>query len=327
MAETPLHLAPRPSPSVATGGDADPGSSGAAPLRGILLAVVGACLFSLKPILIKLAYAYPIDATVLMTLRMAFSLPFYIVLAFMAVAERRRRALPISLDAPTLARTALIGIAGYYAASYLDLLGLTMITAQFERLILFTYPTFVLLLGALLLGERISVHTALAVVLSYLGLALIFAQDLRTFGHDVTLGAACVLGASLTYSGYLLLSQFEIRKLGSRLFTCLAMIAASLAILVHFAASHATSALVDLPLPVYGLTLMIAVVATVIPSLLVAAAIEAIGPGLTSTLSGLGPVFTTGLGISLLGEPFTLWHLAGMALVIAGALLLAQNST
>lgn len=299
----------------------------APPLRGILLAIAGACLFSTKPVIIKIAYnTYPIDAETLMTLRMVFSLPFYVAFAFMAVGERRRKGIALNLDRDTLAKTAAIGILGYYAAAFLDLKGLTLITAQFERLILFTYPTFVLLLGALLFGHRIGWRIIIAVILTYLGLALIFGQDLKLFGASVVTGAAYVLGASLTFSFYVLFSQFQIKKLGSRLFTCLAMIAASFAILVHFAATHEVAALV-LPLRVYGLTLAIAVIATVIPSFLIAAAIEAIGPGMTSTLSGIGPVFTTLLGISLLDEPFTPWHFAGMALVLSGTLILSQART
>ena len=42
---------------------------------------------------------------------------------------------------------------GYWFASYTDFLGLVYISAQFERLILFTYPAFVVLFGALFFGQ------------------------------------------------------------------------------------------------------------------------------------------------------------------------------
>ncbi len=292
--------------------------------RGILLAVAGASLFSTKPIIIKFAYAYPIDAVTLMTLRMGFSLPFYLGFAIWAWRERDENNIETDFSSRTLIKTALIGILGYYVASYLDLEGLTMITAQFERLILFTYPTFVILLGALFFRQLIAPGTIAAVGITYLGLAIIFGQDLQLFGDEVILGSAYVLGAALTFAGFILFSQFEIGKLGSRLFTCVAMITASLAILAHFWATHPLSMLVQ-PLEVYGLSFLIALFATVIPSFLIAAAIEKIGSGATATLSGIGPVMTTLLGISLLGEPFTPWHFAGMALVISGALILSQK--
>ncbi len=292
--------------------------------RGIALAVVGACLFSTKPIIIRFTYGWPIDAVTLMTLRMAFSLPFYLLFALLAVHQRRKMHIKTRLSSQTLARTAIIGIVGYYIASYLDLYGLTMVTAQFERLILFTYPAFVILLGAMFFKRPIDPRFPGSLILTWAGLAIIFGQDLKLFGTDIITGAACILGAALSFAGYILFSQFEIEKLGSRLFTCLAMIAASIAILVHFAVTRSPEMLLQ-PLPVYGLTFLIAVLATVIPSFLIAAAIEEIGSGQTALLSAIGPVFTTVLGIGLLGEPFTIWHLAGMVLVIYGALHLSQK--
>ncbi len=292
--------------------------------KGITLAVAGACLFSTKPIIIKFTYAYPIDAVTLMTLRMAFSLPFYLVFAILALRERSRKGLTTELSITTLTKTALIGILGYYVASYLDLEGLTMVTAQFERLILFTYPSFVILLGALLFGQKITARIITALFVTYAGLAILFGQDLRLFGNEVMIGAAYVFGASLTFAGYILFSKTQINKIGARLFTCFAMIAASLSILAHFAITHDLAMLAQ-PLPVYGLTFMIAVLSTVLPSFLIATAIEEIGSTPTALLGSIGPVFTTLLGIFLLGEIFTTWHFIGMVLVISGALILSQK--
>ena len=294
--------------------------------KGIALAIAGACLFSTKPILIKFVYDYPIDAVTLMTLRMGFSLPFYLVFAIVAWRQRARQNIDTDYSARTLARTATIGIVGYYIASYLDLVGLTMVTAQFERLILFTYPTFVILLGAVLFGHRVTRRFLAALAITYAGLAVIFGQDLHLFGSEIVLGSAFVLGAAISFAGYILFSQFEISRLGARLFTCFAMIAASAAIILHFLATHPVAMLIQ-PQQVYGLTLLVAILSTVLPTFLIAAAIEQIGAGPTAMLSGIGPLFTTILGISLLGEPFTPWHLVGMILVLSGALLLSQKST
>ncbi|WP_232522198.1 hypothetical protein [Sulfuriferula plumbiphila] len=41
-----------------------------------------------------------------------------------------------------------LGLTGYYLASYLDFLGLQYISARLERLILFLYPTMVVVLTA-----------------------------------------------------------------------------------------------------------------------------------------------------------------------------------
>ena len=48
---------------------------------GLLLATLGAIAFSGKAIIVKLAYRYGVDAVTLITYRMLFALPLFLVLA------------------------------------------------------------------------------------------------------------------------------------------------------------------------------------------------------------------------------------------------------
>ncbi len=50
-------------------------------VAGLLLAIGGVVFFSLRPIFIKLAYAYVTDPVTLLALRMLFSMPFFIAAA------------------------------------------------------------------------------------------------------------------------------------------------------------------------------------------------------------------------------------------------------
>jgi drug/metabolite transporter (DMT)-like permease len=122
-------------------------------LIGYAFAAVGATLFSTKAIIIKLAYADGINAETLLALRMLLSLPFYAAIGLISVAERRRVGRPLPARRAVLYAT-LVGMLGYWFASYTDFLGLVYISAQFERLILFTYPAFVVVLGALFSRSR-----------------------------------------------------------------------------------------------------------------------------------------------------------------------------
>jgi len=292
---------------------------------GVILGIIGAALFSTKPILIKFIYAYDVEPAVLMTLRMGFSLPFYLVFALIAFRQRKRDNIATDYSTRTLAITALIGIAGYYIASYLDLEGLTRITAQFERLILFTYPIFVAILSAMFLGIKFSRSTAISLALTYAGLAVIFAYDFSDFGPQVLSGSLLVLGAAAVFAGYVVFSKAPIEKLGSRLFTCFAMIAASFAILIHFLV-FSNMADLNQPWQVYGYVMAIAVFATVLPTFFLAEAIARIGPGPTSITGSVGPIFTTLMATVVLGEKFSLAHLAGTILIIAGVVWLTKNS-
>ena len=108
-----------------------------------MLGVLG---FSFKAILIKLAYAaYPVDAVTLLALRMVYATPFFAAMAWWAA--RDRGAPPLTRD--DWKQLALLGFIGYYLASLFDFMGLQYITAALERLVLFLYPTMVVLLSAL----------------------------------------------------------------------------------------------------------------------------------------------------------------------------------
>ncbi len=121
---------------------------------GYVFAATGALLFSTKGIIVKLAYGYDVSPETLIALRAVFSLPFY--LAIGAFAWINLRLGGGTLPSARLIGTAmLVGVFGVWFASYTDFIGLTLISAQFERLILFTYPLFVVLFGAMFFGQRI----------------------------------------------------------------------------------------------------------------------------------------------------------------------------
>ena len=147
---------------------------------GPLFAVLGVFGFSVKAILIKLAYAwYPVDALTLLTLRMLFSAPFFIAMAWWS--SRPPHARPLArADWTSLCR---LGFIGYYLASLLDFMGLAYITAALERLVLFLYPTMVVVLSALVLRKPITRRVALALLLSYAGIAIVFVRDLAAIGR------------------------------------------------------------------------------------------------------------------------------------------------
>ena len=125
-------------------------------------------LFAAKGILIKLAFAEGVDTLTLLALRMGLSVPVYVAVGVLAYARERQRAVPM----PAYPKALLIGVIGYWFSSYADFKGLETLTPQFERLILFTYPLFVLLLGAALFHMPLRWKPLVAFGIAYLGLAV-----------------------------------------------------------------------------------------------------------------------------------------------------------
>ena len=105
-------------------------------LIGGLIALIGAILFSTKAVLVKLAYQYDIDAVSLLMLRMLFSLPVFLIIGLTSLSMDKNSQVNLKLN---LWKVTILGLLGYYLASYLDLSGLKYIDASLERIIPVSY--------------------------------------------------------------------------------------------------------------------------------------------------------------------------------------------
>lgn len=289
---------------------------------GYILAALGSILYAMKGVLIKLAYGenaahIEVDAITLLTLRMAFSFPFYGVIGFMALRARRREGQPLPESRVFLACMGL-GLMGYYASSFLDFEGLVYLSAQFERLLLFTYPMFVMLLGVLFFGAVITAWRVMTLLVTYSGIAIIFMNGATARGEHALWGAGLVLTAAFSFAIYQLVAKSMIQALGSRIFTCVAMSAAAIAIFVHFLATHQIGQLFDLSPRIIWLAVLIALFSTVLPSFMLNAALGRISAQAVSMLGSVSPVFTVAMAVVLINEPFTLTDALGTVLVIGG---------
>ncbi|VAW46186.1 Permease of the drug/metabolite transporter (DMT) superfamily [hydrothermal vent metagenome] len=284
---------------------------------GFVLAIVGTALFSLKSIFIKLAYIEGLNSDSVLMVRMALALPIYLVILAWLMRYKTRPAILSS----RLLKITFLGFIGYYLSSWLDLKGLEMISAQLERLTLFTYPFLVAILGALFFKTPLTRKIIVALIISYGGLWLVFFQELSVSGELVFLGTLFVFLAALSFSFYVLFGKKVIHEVGSLWFTSLAMAISSFFVLIHFAVVGDFSTLYITPLAWLWLVLL-AIFSTVIPSFMISEAIARIGPAQTGIVGILGPIVTMGLAIYILNEAFTLWHAIGMTLVISGVALL-----
>lgn len=289
-----------------------------ASLIGAGLVFLSAVGFSLKAVLVKLAYVYAVDPVTLLALRMGFSLPFFLGAALWISRQQSR----VRLETRDWLSVLILGLLGYYLASYLDFLGLQYVSAGLERLILFTYPTMVLLLSALLLKRAISGRDAVALLISYGGIGLAFAHDASLQQDGALWGALLIAGSALSYAIYMIGSGQAIARFGVAQFTAYAMTVSSVAVMLQFFAVHDLEMLV-LPRRVYELALVMAIVSTVLPAFMLSAGIRRIGASQASLISAIGPISTIVLGHLLLSEPITLMQIAGTALVCAGTLIIS----
>jgi len=202
------------------------------------IVLVGAVLFSTKAVMVKLALPYGIDPVSLLALRMLFALPIYI--AILAFVQRNS-------PAPTspyhqIPRIIFLGIIGYYLASYFDFAGLAYIAASLERVILYLYPTMVLLISAIVLKKQIHVQQWIAIGLCYAGVAIaVLLGNSDFYGENHALGVALIFLSAFTYAIYSVGSGEVIPVVGVWRFTCYAMIVSALCVVAHFMIANPVS--------------------------------------------------------------------------------------
>lgn len=275
--------------------------------------------FSLRPILIKLCYAaHPVSPSTLLFLRMMLALPFFLVIAWWLRRQEPR------LAWRDWAAIGALGFLGYYGASFLDIIGLQWVGAGVGRLILFLFPTLVLLLSFLFLRKPPTRRELIALAVSYAGIALVVANQIEGTpqGRLFAVGAFLIFASALCYATYLVAGSQIVQRVGSMRFTAYSMVLATLPAVAQFALAE-TPASLELPAAVWIYMAILATASTVVPVFLQAEALKRIGANHFALIGAVGPVsvaVTSALGLD---EPFGWPQALGGALVIFGVLLVS----
>jgi drug/metabolite transporter (DMT)-like permease len=292
---------------------------------GYSMAVLGAVLFATKGVLIKLMYQAGVSVETALALRMITALPVFIAIGVYAVVKAPQR---LGLLTPVrLLAVAAVGTLGYWFSSYVDFAGLYFVSAQYERLVLFTYPFLSFLLGIWFFRDAMNWRAVPGLVVSYVGLVVIFAWNLSEDPHGLIEGTVLVLLAALAYALFQHLAKRQMSHIGPLLFTCIGNVVAGAVAIGINAGQHGIDHMAMLPAQIWLYGLGLGLIGTVLPSFMINIAISRIGARSTAATGTYGPVMTIVLAVWILGEPFTLWHALGTALVIGGSILFGRAET
>ena len=293
-------------------------------ISGVIIALLGAICFSTKAILVKLAYRdTEVDTISLLALRMIFSLPFFIAYAFTSSSKQTN----VRFTGKQWVSVAIIGCLGYYVSSLLDFLGLQYVTASIERLILFVYPTLVLLMSAVIFKEKIKPIQWLALLITYAGLLIAFFGEVDFNSHhsdNFILGSILIFICAFTFAAYIVGSGRLIPLLGAAKFNSYAMCFAAIGVLIHFFITSDVS-LFHFSGTVYFYSFLMAIISTVIPSYLVVEGIKRIGSDNTAIVGSIGPVSTIIMAYLFLDEHIYFLQLVGTAMILMGVLLISRQ--
>lgn len=293
-------------------------------LAGFVITITGAILFSTKAIFVKLAFAAThTDAVTLLALRMLFSLPFYLVAARIAYTKENKSTTTTKHWVYIL----ILGFLGYYLSSLFDFIGLQFISAGLERLILFLYPTFAVLINTFFFKNKLSSVQITALILTYIGIGLAYYGELKIDTHNPNFfyGSFMVFLCAVTYSFYLVGTGKMVNIVGATRYTAYAMLAATGGIFIHFLVTRSIGNIHFTP-TLIAYSSALAIVATVLPSFLISNGMKKIGSNNVAIITSIGPVSTILQAYFILGENIFFEQILGTILVLIGVLLIGYKA-
>jgi len=300
-----------------------PGATQHLESTGFAITFLGAILFSTKAVIVKFAFRNtPMDALTLLMLRMTFSLPFYVVAAWMAGTKKGIR----PLTSRQWSYVIFLGLFGYYLSSLFDFVGLQYVSAGLERLILFLYPSFAVLINAIVFRQSVSKVQRWALLLTYTGIGIAYFGELQfDFSNPNFLwGSFLIFLCSITFSVYIVGSGRSIPSVGVTRFTAYAMLTSTFGVFVHFAIAGNRQALLQAS-HFWWYGILLAVVATVLPTFMLSSGMKRIGSNNVAIVSSVGPVSTIIQAHFIIGEKIFWEQVVGTVLVVGGVLLIGRQ--
>ncbi|CAN5913328.1 DMT family transporter [soil metagenome] len=275
--------------------------------------------FCSKAVFVKLAYRYGLDAVTVLALRMSLALPFFLIGGWL---DARHNPRPIASG--DWARLALLGFFGWYLSSIVNFMGLKHVSVGLERMILYTYPSIVVLGSVLFFKKPLRWGVVIAMLVSYVGIIIGYHAEASISTTDKTfLGASLIFASAMSYAVFVLLSGQLVERIGAVRFTSCVVGFSCLFILIHFAVTHPVIALFQLPRGAYGCGIALAIAGTVIPSYLFSIGLKRAGSQAFSVIGMVGPLGTVVLAWMLLGESINLVQVSGLVLTLAGGVMVS----
>ena len=293
-------------------------------LLGAFLVLVAAVLLAAKGLFAKALYAQGLSHHDVAAIRSVWAVPGFVLVAVVSARSTATRAARRP-SIPQLIAAAAAGVWCYYLGALANFYALTLIQANVERALLFSYPAIVVVLAAMGARALPSASTMLALITTSAGVFLVTgAADARLSASQWS-GVFWVMFCSITIATYFLASAALTRSMTSAAFTLTAMTAAGCAFFIHHGLLVGWFAF-DLPGNALWTMVGLIVFATVLPLFFMAEGVRRIGAARGALLSTVGPPATAGMAYLLYGERLSPLQLLGTLLVVVSVALLEWRS-
>jgi drug/metabolite transporter (DMT)-like permease len=276
------------------------------------MVVVSAVGFATLPLFGKLAYASGVEPFALLAWRFTFSA---LLLGLGAAVVARRRGEPVLPPSSLTLRLLVVGAVVLTPEVVLYFLGLQRVSAGLAETLLFLYPAWVVVLMAVIFGQRPTAVMVGCVVAAIVGAAL----TIGGAGTGEPVGVLMLVAASVGYAGYVVAASRWVTRAGTVRGTFVVMSAAAACFVVlALATRSAGPQTLGGWVGVLGMT----VFGTVLSFGLLAAGLGRIGAAEAGVISTVEPVITVALGAWLLAEQVGALQVVGMVVILASVAVL-----
>lgn len=279
---------------------------------GVILTAVSAVFFGSLAIYGKLAERLGIPLTELLAVR--FGLAGAILWVLALVRRERlwwgRRSLGL-----VVMGLLYVGQAATFFSS------LRTVPAAVTSILLYLYPVIVMLIAAGFLGERLGRTRVVAVAVAGAGVFAVV-NPLAAHGSIAAAGVLLGLGTAVIYAAYILTGRVLLRDMPAVVAAAAIATTAGATLALAGAAGGQLRPLSGTAIALAG---SMAVVATAIPVTLLLAGLARVGATRAAIISTLEPATTVLLAGLVLGETLGPVRLAGGALILAAAVIVARN--
>ncbi|MCY7751855.1 DMT family transporter [Bacillus haynesii] len=281
---------------------------------GVVFMVFGTMCFASKSIFVKWAYEQGAQPEAVLLYRQLFAAPL-----FWLIFVVYRSKLPAKSEKAEIFKAYAAGLLCFFLSPLLDFIGLHDVSAIVERMIVMSYPMFVLMITAFVNKKMISGKTFAAILFVNAGLFLaVGGWDVQALETNLS-GAFLILLSAVAYAVYLVVAGGLVRQIGGIRMNAYGMSAASLA-MAGYALLRATGEqpgiVLSYPPAMYGFFMIIAAVTTVSPFLCMLEGMKRIGAERGAVISMIGPVLTIFGGVLFLNERLTPVQWLGCFLVL-----------
>ena len=279
--------------------------------QGILFTVIATIIFGITPAVGKLTYSMGSNGIQLAFLRHLFVVPLFLFIvlyqgqSLKLTFQQIKDVLKVGLIGNTLTIVLL-----YSSYSYIDVGSATVLH--------FLYPLFVCIINFLFYKQALSKKQLLCLMLA-IGGGFCFIE--RTSAS--MFGSFLAVAAGIFFAYYMIgMDHSSIRYMSPYVFNFYLVMMNSVVI---FLLGMITKSIVLMPLKGYFLSMIVAVLTSLIGVVLFQKGICCLGASLTAILSTLEPITSVFVGILFLGESLTGMKIIGCILVLLSTFILVKS--